>query len=118
MTTTLVADHLESVLLEIQFASQDIARRAADPESSSYDVEKALLRFGNRAARVGRALDFAEKMACPNWPSRPLDLVSVGKHCTRPNSRHAQRAQTTEDYRGIKHVQKIAQAMGLSRNAA
>jgi len=52
MSTTIVADHLESVLLEIEYASKDIADCAAKPGASRDEVEQTLLQALETARRI------------------------------------------------------------------
>lgn len=66
MGTTIVADYLESVLLEIQYASDDIVNRAADPDASENDVEQSLLRALETARKVlEEALGVAQMNGVP-----------------------------------------------------
>jgi len=66
MSTTIVADHLESVLLEIQYASENIANCAADPDASPDEVEQSLLQALETARRVLEgALSHAERNGMP-----------------------------------------------------
>ena len=52
MSTTLIADHLESVLLEIDYASEGIANCAADPTVTPCEVEQSLMQALETARRV------------------------------------------------------------------
>ena len=66
MPTTRVADHLESLLLDIQYASEDIAKCAADPEASADEVERVLLQALETARGVLEgALSHAERNGVP-----------------------------------------------------
>ncbi len=66
MAATIVADYIESVLLEIEHASRDLADSAAKADSSPDEVEQALLQALETARRVLEgALDHAQKNGVP-----------------------------------------------------
>ncbi len=66
MARTIVADHLEQLLLEIEYAAQDIADCAAKADASADEVEQSLLQALQTARRVlETALDHAQKNGVP-----------------------------------------------------
>lgn len=66
MSKTLVADHLESLLLEIEYASQNIANCAGRADASPSEVDEALVQALETARRtLESALNFADKNGVP-----------------------------------------------------
>lgn len=64
MSTTLIADHIESLLLEMDFASRDIESCA--PHASADEVEGILLQALETARRaLEEALDHAQENGVP-----------------------------------------------------
>lgn len=65
--STIVADHVESLLLEIEYASNDIANCAARPDATQDEVEQTLLQALETARRVlAGALNHAQQHGVPN----------------------------------------------------
>jgi len=66
MSTTVIADHLESVLLELEYASQDIASCSANLQAPSSEVERSLLQALETARLVlENALSHAQQNGVP-----------------------------------------------------
>lgn len=66
MAATIVADHLESLLLEIDYASRGIASHAGRADASPDEVERSLIQALETARRVVEsALDRAHEIGVP-----------------------------------------------------